>query len=271
MKDNAKLLIVGIASCLAIIATLILAAVLIPKYYPPPSGSGEFGDMFGVVNALFSGFAFLGVIIAILLQKKELTLQREELEQTRGELAGQREQLSLQSATLRKQAFDNTFFQMLNLHHSIVDGIDAQIRNGKETGRDVFKTYYKGMDRHYETTELAKIVDTDERWDAAYERLYGYIQNDVGHYFRNLFQIIEFVHQSDAKDKRFYSSLVRAQLSSHELLLLFYNARNKHGREKFKPLIEQYALLKNMPVNELKDEAHIKWFDSSAFRPRDDG
>ena len=30
---------------------------------------GEFGDSFGVVNALFSGLAFAGVIWAIILQK----------------------------------------------------------------------------------------------------------------------------------------------------------------------------------------------------------
>lgn len=47
---------------------------------------GTFGDMFGAVNALFSGFAFLGVIYAILLQRTELSLQRAELSLTRQEL-----------------------------------------------------------------------------------------------------------------------------------------------------------------------------------------
>ncbi|MDO9053237.1 MAG: hypothetical protein Q7U37_04820 [Gallionella sp.] len=40
---------------------------------------GTFGDMFGAVNALFSGLAFVGVVYAILLQRGELQLQREEL------------------------------------------------------------------------------------------------------------------------------------------------------------------------------------------------
>lgn len=47
---------------------------------------GTFGDMFGAINALFSGLAFAGVIYAILLQRKELELQREELKMTREEL-----------------------------------------------------------------------------------------------------------------------------------------------------------------------------------------
>ena len=47
---------------------------------------GTFGDMFGAINALFSGLAFAGVIYAIFLQRKELELQREELVLTREEL-----------------------------------------------------------------------------------------------------------------------------------------------------------------------------------------
>lgn len=44
---------------------------------------GTFGDMFGAVNALFSGLALAGVIYAILLQHRELGIQIEELELTR--------------------------------------------------------------------------------------------------------------------------------------------------------------------------------------------
>ncbi len=43
------------------------------------ANAGVFGDSFGVLNSLFSGLAFAGVIITILLQRDELRLQREEL------------------------------------------------------------------------------------------------------------------------------------------------------------------------------------------------
>ena len=39
---------------------------------------GTFGDMFGAVNALFSGLAFAGVVIAIVLQSQGLRASREE-------------------------------------------------------------------------------------------------------------------------------------------------------------------------------------------------
>lgn len=42
--------------------------------------------MFGSINALFSGLALAGIILTILLQRKELTLQRQELQDTREEL-----------------------------------------------------------------------------------------------------------------------------------------------------------------------------------------
>jgi hypothetical protein len=50
------------------------------------SNRGTFGDMFGAINALFSGLAFAGVIYTILLQRQELKLQRKELKLTRQEL-----------------------------------------------------------------------------------------------------------------------------------------------------------------------------------------
>ena len=48
---------------------------------------GQFGDMFGAVNALFSGLAMAGVIYAVYLQRTELVLQRHELKAQREEMS----------------------------------------------------------------------------------------------------------------------------------------------------------------------------------------
>jgi hypothetical protein len=56
---------------------------------------GTFGDMFGSINALFSGLAFGGIIITILLQSNELKLQRKELKDTRNEFHTQNETLKI--------------------------------------------------------------------------------------------------------------------------------------------------------------------------------
>ena len=64
-----------------VIVLWVFTPNLIFHFYP--DNYGRFGDLFGSINALFSGLAFLGVIIAILLQRKELKDQRKELELTR--------------------------------------------------------------------------------------------------------------------------------------------------------------------------------------------
>ena len=45
--------------------------------------------------------------------------------------------------------------------------------------------------------------------------------------------------------------VIRAQLSSYELLLLFYNCHSSLGKKKFSPLIVKYALLENMSQDNL--------------------
>ena len=88
-----------------------------------PGDRGVFGDMFGALTALFSGLAFAGIIFTILLQKEELELQRQELKLTRKEFELTRQEFIGQNVTLRKQRFENTFFNLLNYHTRIIEGL----------------------------------------------------------------------------------------------------------------------------------------------------
>lgn len=67
------------------------------------------GDASGSLNTLFSGLAFAGVIVAIILQGRELKSQRLELSLTRKEF-------TMQNNTGRRVRFENTFFNMLTAH-----------------------------------------------------------------------------------------------------------------------------------------------------------
>jgi len=86
---------------------------------------GQFGDMFGSVNSLFSGLAFGGVIYTIFLQRQELALQRKELELTRTQLARaadaqekSEKALTLQVETLQRTAHVNALSSLIE-HYSI--------------------------------------------------------------------------------------------------------------------------------------------------------
>jgi hypothetical protein len=97
------------------------SAALLLYCLPESEAHGTFGDMFGAVNALFSGLAFLGVIIAIILQRQELELQREELRASREaqqELArSQREQLAV-----------STFHTKIEAMNHIINSYDREIK-----------------------------------------------------------------------------------------------------------------------------------------------
>ena len=51
-----------------------------------PAERGQFGDMFGTLNALFSGAAFAGTLYAIILQRQDLNQQMEEAVLVREEM-----------------------------------------------------------------------------------------------------------------------------------------------------------------------------------------
>ncbi|MCC6373116.1 MAG: hypothetical protein IT236_19080, partial [Bacteroidia bacterium] len=113
----------------SVIVTIVIIGLWVGTYFllrgKDPNVRGTFGDMFGSINALFSGLALAGIILTILLQRKELKLQREELKDTRKEFQTQNE-------TLKLQRFENTFFNLLNQHHQIVNAIDFRYYKTKE-------------------------------------------------------------------------------------------------------------------------------------------
>lgn len=256
---------------------------LVPRFYGNPEDAAAFGDMFGAVNALFSGLAFVGVVVAILLQRKELELQRKELESTRLELEGQKLQLEEQNATLRKQSFENTYFQLLKLYNDLVASIDIESEGSRSpfaglskssstpkppsTGRDGFVTLYgrytrEVFDEIREKHNLSTTVDIASYINSEYEKFFDLYQSDLGHYFRTIYNLLKFIDKSDVENKPFYTDILRAQLSSHELLHLHYNSISKFGRDKMLPLLTKYNILKHLPTSEKIEEKYIRSNDN---------
>ncbi|RUW77450.1 MULTISPECIES: hypothetical protein [unclassified Mesorhizobium] len=86
--------------------------------YPNLSDRGLSGDLYGSVNALFSGLAFAGVIVAILLQREELALQREEQKQMREEVQRSTEAQNEAQRALNKTIYAQTFKVALDIIES---------------------------------------------------------------------------------------------------------------------------------------------------------
>lgn len=226
-----------------------------------------FGDYIGGVVAstwslagLFIIYvAFLGQRIQLIQQKIELRYNQFEVRATREELKAQKEQMVEQNKTLSQQRFENTFFQMLNLHHQIVNSIDVGTATSYKS-RDSFKRIYELIKTEMRTKSKDNLDIILQRYLVYYNKY----QSDLGHYFRNLYTIIKLVKFSEIEDKHKYTNIVRAQLSSHELLLLFYNCLSRNGIEKFKTLIEEFHLLKNMPSSIIANNFR-QYYKAGAF------
>lgn len=243
---------------------------------------GQFGDKFGAANALFSGLAFAGIIITLLLQRRDLS-------ETRSAMGSER--------------FDNTFFQLLSLHIEITMRLTAKGRQGIEAFES-FAERTKTCDPDFyvfaalqkiSRDKIRKIIDSRTVTAALYPEFNpadvtnlqeslaqgvgafeNYLDNNIemhrikivtaytkccvehidyfSHYFRNLYHILKFIDETKLildTEKTMYSKYVRSQLSDIELVCLFYNSISPialPGRE-------------HMELGYPKMQAYLKKFD----------
>lgn len=212
---------------------------------------GTFGDSAGLLNALFSSLAFGGVLLTIFWQVTENRKQR---------------------ADEHRIQFENVFFNMTNTLEHIVSELKvkreednvsfnedwkywAENTNSDENddkeqyveGREVFKYVYEEKQ-----PSIAEVVKNDG--------IFGYEQRMTGlfdSYFRYLYRILKYIDDSKLisdEVKYQYAGILRAHLSYMELPLLYYNGLSGFGREKMKPLMERYHLLKNIREEKLHDQ-----------------
>ncbi len=225
---------------------------------------GTFGDSFGVLNTLFSGLAFTGIIFSIFLQSKELS-------ETRNEIKAQCEQFELQTKVMNKQVFENVFFQMITLHNEIVQSITIDHYDGMAIfavkSRGAFKPLYV---QKFCQSDFISELDLDERdypqsFNDYYLKFHDCYGDQIGHYFRNVYQILKLIDSSDVDDKKFYSNIIRSQLSSYELVMLFYNCLSDIGVDLFKPLVEKYEFFEHLPLLDFMSAEDIKNYSVCAY------
>jgi hypothetical protein len=211
----------------------------------------------GAVASVWSLAAFLFILVAFLGQQEELEHSRN--------------QAAIQEKIAAQQRFENSFFSLLRLHRTIVDRVNAVRRRDNQPvgGSEAFGILCNDLGTAWLSAGNGHVNALD-RIDKAYISFYQYSEPEIGHYFRTLYHIVRFVDQSSMSDqeKRDYEKFLRAQISSFELLLLFYNGLSSFGRRKFKPLIEKYALLEQVPKSRLLDPNHKELYEPEAFQDR---
>lgn len=271
-----------IVSASIVVLVCILYFVVLYCFFPVGMEKrGQLGDMFGFIGALFSGLAFAGLIVTMLQQREDLQNQKDEIQLQRKDLEAQTAALQLQkeeiaqtnkelkeqNKTIMLQRFENTFFNMLDMQQKILNEL-RYLQTGdfvqEHVGRKAIKELYSDI---YYQCKVKKISTLD----GCLNEYYQYVEDgQLDHYFRHLYRVIRYVDDYDinvlsVEEKYKYLCLLRAQLSKDELLIIFYNCISEYGCDKFKPLVEKYALFKNIRVGSLILTDHSSEFEKSAY------
>lgn len=297
------------------------------------AGLGTVGDFFGGTTVgLLSLASLMFVTAAMFMQKEELKLQR-------GEVTATRKEYEITNRTMKKQSFDSTFFNMITLHHNILNEITFKNGKGRHAIELMFKEfskYYRCDNVHdwcnfffseicYENEDIKKFFDKQRdylkenkvmidnfdltqndiaaldkcqkeivetkitlrknlfninsnfngrllenmvNWEMTdyremmrkrvkeptenlikynYSRFYSKEENSIGHYYRNLYRIVKLIQEYEFSidssinqlEKKNYRGILRAQLSSYELLMLFYNISYSEKGKKFQKMLLQ--------------------------------
>lgn len=248
--NRKSMFVIMVFSIIAVFTMWVLTPILTSCFVDNFEQKGQIGDLFGSVNALFSGLAFAGMIITLWFQREELQLQREELSQTKDELKAQREEFEEQNKTFHRQRFENTFFSMLSLQEQITQNIDIgelDDRGEKVTGRRLFKRFILSLVKSYNLYELTKggrvnfkvFLDTDKKY-----KLFN-------QYFRHVQEILKQIGTTNLipdDERHTYVEILRSQLTDSELAILAVYALSSDG-EKFFDLAKRYSFFIDFPKN----------------------
>lgn len=246
---------------LAIFIALIGIICCFPAWFTEPGkldfrNTGQIGDTIGGIMGPFVAIA------AAILTFLAFWVQFKANEQQRKDIALER--------------FESNLFQLIQIQEEITNNLSFTPTDGADRlygsvfhGRQVFQILYREKTFPYCGIENGirekGIISYEEDKDV----------NVLDHYFRHLYRVFKFIDEApifvNDKNKKYeYACIMRASLSQYELIMLFYNCLSSNGREKFKPLIEKYAIFNNLRVELLatdrEKELYVSKFqDDYAF------
>jgi hypothetical protein len=251
-----------------------LSPYLVENFFAVDSVSPlNVSDVFAPVNALFSGLAFACFAYTVYMQRielgltrEELRLQREETAATRLEIQGQKEQAILQNSTLSRQAFENTFFQLLTQHAGILSEMTVSEMGTLKKGRQCFIVGFERLVQNYNNIQSSNQIPIENLLKTTCENMKPAHQQQFGHYMRSLHALYEFVDNGDINNKVLYANFISSQLSSPELSILMYTIIFDKNYSRLKALVEKYGILKELTQFDVVERSvYLTMFEPSAF------
>lgn len=212
--------------------------------------TGQIGDSFGILSAMMAAGA------AYFAYQTYLT-SREEIRHA------------------ERRALESSFLNLLERRFDVLDrvtiidfrwmGDDGHVSDNTVGQAAIDKM---ASDLRARTLPWEDEEGPDEQFTSAISRALG-----LPNLFRFTYHLISFVDvnlgdsiEITKSDTRYqYVRILRAQLSNSELLLIALNCIYGEGRKKFRPLVEKYALLHNLPFEDVNKFQLVSHFQPSAF------
>lgn len=208
LSDNKKewsfFIIISIAVFVLVLSFNLILSCWINL--PCPGTSGEFGDQFGVLNTLFTGLAFAGLIMTIILQRKDLALQRQEMRNAIIEQQAQTEQFEEQTRLQQKQYEESqknfTISQTNSIFYNSLDHIYTLYRNFLSDRKDLLES------------EIFNIISG--RTTRFYTYSYAYP------FSKSFYLLVEYILENidNEKTKIFYLQTLATIFHHNDLLIL---------------------------------------------------
>lgn len=236
---------------------------------------GTFGDSAGFFNAIFSALALGAVIYTLWFQitKDDKEEERNLMNQFRDHCFTLMTMLSEIVAQLKI-----TINEVPNISFSYSDVSSGIYGNNKGpqvtpmsssnpphfakieiTGRACFKFIYEEKPNSQNVKEWIAInvgpFNTAEMKEENYQSLRKVVGDTFDHYFRTLYRILLFIKESkmygvsienQKQIREHCADMLRAQLSTYEMALLYYNALYPPFRYTSKVLYEEFGIFDNL-------------------------
>lgn len=241
---------------------------------------GAFGSFFGgVLSPVIALFAFYWLTQSILIQKKELSATQNVLVETE-------KVQKAQALTQEKKRFEDTFHSLLGQFNIVFESLNETIIiHNKPQASKIKKLYNRTMKIQVDPTREKDSLLANE--DRIKERaaLMREESIDCSHYFRILYHLLKFIllnhslkttplNFNDAINteitevEKFYSNIVRSFLNKEVTQLLAINciaADETDDYYKFRLLVERYALLEHIRLEQDWLKELFKYYKPSAF------
>ncbi|TCF54964.1 hypothetical protein MCC10113_2098 [Bifidobacterium longum subsp. longum] len=225
LKRAAALVMVGV-----VLTVISYGALVVWLTWPisefSVAKSGTFGDSFGVITALFSGLAFAGIILTIMLQRQELTESRE---------------------IFRIQRFEGSFYRLLelyrkNLSEIRINGEDGVSYTGIDALNSVCRRLNTAMQRHLHLLQGGQgLMEYEVQLFVEVQKLLLRQARYLGT-LQSLLDLVERDLPTD-EDRAPYWDIISSQVTSNEARYLFYCCLVSDQNDRLRELMHRSGLI----------------------------